>query len=173
MPDVDGNKFNSLEYTAIHGNGYSVTTDSDKRLSPCIGYWNYSGGSGSTTPTQPATESGGGGGGSGNTAQIGVYVNTGNQTWIDTNVTSNNSTLYFKTANGGEYPLSRTANNYFSTSVTLSVGDEITQFSIKDSTNSDYRTWTASPTFKVTSSMTSGGWNVTYSVNKDNNAMTC
>lgn len=172
--DGDGNRYNSVVYTAVHGNGWSVTSDSVQRLSPCIGYWDYNGGSGGGTPapTQAPTQSGGGGGGGGSTASIGVYVNTGNQTWIDTNCRSNGSHLYFKTANGGKHELSLAGSNYFSATVSLDVDDEITQFSIENSNNSEYRTWDASPTFKVISDYVTGGYNVTYSVNNDNNKMT-
>ena len=171
--DGDGNRYNSVVYTAVHGNGWSVTSDPVQRLSPCIGYWDYNGGSGggeSGGGGSGGGESGGGGGGS--TASIGVYVNTGNQTWIDTNCTQNGSHLYFKTANGGKHELNRTGSNYFSATVSLDVGDEITQFSIENSSNIVYRTWDASPTFKVTSDYVTGGYNVTYSVNNDNNKMT-
>ena len=171
MTDSDGNKYNALTYTALHGNNNSTTTASDKRLAPGVGYWDYSPGGGTPAPTQPSTQSGGGGS-SGLTANIGVYCNTGNQPWIDTNV-QNHEHLYFKTASGGKYELSPAGNNYFSTSVTLDVGDEITQFGIANSNNSEYRTWDASPTFKVTEAMVGGGWNVTYTVNQDNNKMTC
>ena len=68
--------------------------------------------------------------------------------------------------------MNRTGSNYFSATVSLDVDDEITQFSIENSNNSEYRTWDASPTFKVISDYVSGGYNVTYSVNNDNNKMT-
>lgn len=172
MTDTDGNKYNALTYTALHGNNNSTTTASDKRLAPGVGYWDYTPGGGTPAPTQAPTQSGGGGGSSGSTASIGVYVNTGNQTWIDTNCRSNGSHLYFKTANGGKHELSLAGSNYFSATVSLDVDDEITQFSIENSNNSEYRTWDASPTFKVISDYVTGGYNVTYSVNNDNNKMT-
>lgn len=173
MTDGDGNRYNSVVYTATHGNGLGLIQDSDpekekKRLAPGVGYWDYSPGGGTPTPTQAPTQPSGGG----SKALIGVYVKTGNQTWIDTNCRSNGSHLYFKTANGGKHELSRAGSNYFSASVLLDVGDEITQFSIENSINSEYRTWDASPTFMVSSDYVSGGYNVTYEVNNDNNKMT-
>ena len=169
--DDYGNHYNSVVYTAVHGNGHSITSDPKKRLSPCVGYWDY-GSSVTPTPTQaPATESGGGGGG-GTTAQIGVFVNTGEQTWIDNNCRPGNNHLYFKTANGEKKELTLIGSNYFSWSGPLAVGDEITVFTIEDNIGTQYRSWDASPTFEVTSEMVGGGWNVTYSVNRDNTKMT-
>lgn len=169
--DGDGNRYNSVVYTAVHGNGWSITSESKKRLSPCIGYWDYSPGGGTPAPTQAPTQSGGGGGSSGSTASITVNVSTNIQTWINTNVQNYGSHLYFKTANGGKYELNRIGENSFSKTVTLDVGDEITQFSIENSINSEYRTWDASPPFKITSEMVAGGCIANYYVNNDNNKM--
>ena len=51
---------NSLVYTAVHGNGYEITTTPSERLSPCIGYWSYDPGSGSSS-TGGGGQTGGGG----------------------------------------------------------------------------------------------------------------
>ena len=176
MTDNDGNKYNSVVYTATHGNGLGLIQETDpekakKRLAPGVGYWDYSGGGSTPAPTQAPTQSGGGGGSSGSTASITVNVNTNIQTWINTNVQYNGSTLYFKTANGGKYELDRIGENSFSKTVTLDVGDEITQFSIENNIGGEYRTWDASPPFKITSEMVAGGCNANYYVNNDNNKM--
>ena len=80
--------------------------------------------------------------------------------------------MYFKTANGEKKELTLIGSNYFSWSGPLAVGDEITVFTIEDNIGTQYRSWDASPTFEVTSEMVGGGWNVTYSVNRDNTKMT-
>lgn len=58
---VNGNR--SLVYTARRGNGYAVTDNTAQRLSPCIGYWDYSpsGSTVETTSPSPTTPTSGGG----------------------------------------------------------------------------------------------------------------
>lgn len=71
---VNGNR--SLVYTARRGNGYGKTDNTAQRLSPCIGYWDYSpGGSTVETTTPSVTTPTGGGGSSEDTVTTGVYLN--------------------------------------------------------------------------------------------------
>ena len=160
---ADGNTYNALVYTAIHGNGYSVTNTTAERLSPCVGYWNYSGGSGGSGGggTSPTT-SGGGGSGTGGEASysIGVNVNTANKTWIETNVNGGDK-LWFWT-NYGNYQLNHSGSNYFTWSGTLPANDQIIGFYITNSSGQGYYNFSVDRTFTVTAN-----WNVNYYINND------
>ena len=72
---VNGNR--SLVYTAKRGNGYGVTVDTAQRLSPCIGYWDYSpsGSTVETTAPSPTTPTSGGGSTEDPEINTGVYLN--------------------------------------------------------------------------------------------------
>lgn len=71
---VNGNR--SLVYTAKRGNGYGVTVDTAQRLSPCIGYWDYSpsGSTVETTAPSPTTPTSGGGSSEDPKINTGVYL---------------------------------------------------------------------------------------------------
>ena len=72
---VNGNR--SLVYTAKRGNGYGKTDDTAQRLSPCIGYWDYSpsGSTVETTAPSPTTPTSGGGSSEDPEIITGVYLN--------------------------------------------------------------------------------------------------
>lgn len=72
---VNGNR--SLVYTARRGNGYGKTDDTAQRLSPCIGYWDYSpsGSTVETTSPSPTTPTSGGGSVQDPEINTGVYLN--------------------------------------------------------------------------------------------------
>lgn len=72
---VNGNR--SLVYTARRGNGYAVTDNTAQRLSPCIGYWDYSpsGSTVETTAPSPTTPTSGGGSSEDPEINTGVYLN--------------------------------------------------------------------------------------------------
>ena len=157
--DSDGNKYNALIYTAVRGNGHGITNDSDKRLSPCVGYWNYesSGGGGNTNPTQPTTS--GGGGDTSTSYKIGVYVQT--KDWVDQNVQSG-IRFFCTTESGKDYELTRTGDKYFSGSFTMSKGDKIVGFYLL------YQGGSKSKIYAVTSKFTvSRECNVTFTMNND------
>lgn len=160
----DGNTYNALVYTVVHGNGYSVTDETAKRLAPCVGYWNYTGGSGGGGAVTPTTPGGGGGSGGGSTAtsySIGVNVNTSNKTWIETNV-NNGDKLWFWTQDGGNYELNHSGSNYFTWSGTLAANDEIVGFYITNSGGTGYKDFSVTATHVVTAN-----WNVNYYINND------
>lgn len=80
---VNGNR--SLVYTAKGGNGYGVTVDTAQRLSPCIGYWDYSpsGSTVETTAPSPTTPTSGGGSSEAPEINTGVYLDIpGNKQWL-------------------------------------------------------------------------------------------
>lgn len=80
---VNGNR--SLVYTARRGNGYGKTDSTFERLSPCIGYWDYSPGGSTVETTTPSTTTPTSGGGSSRRLQIntGVYLDIpGNKQWL-------------------------------------------------------------------------------------------
>lgn len=80
---VNGNR--SLVYTAKRGNGYGVTVDTAQRLSPCIGYWDYSPSGSTVETTTPSTTTPTSGGGSSEDLKIntGVYLDIpGNKQWL-------------------------------------------------------------------------------------------
>lgn len=117
--DNNGNRYNSVVYTAVHGNGYSVTSSTPQRLAPCVGYWDYTGGSGGGS-------SGGGGGSSASTYDVGVIVDS--KSWVGSNV-GNGSRLHFTTSSGGDYAFSTNTNTtHFEQHFDLNNGDEITGF---------------------------------------------
>lgn len=71
---VNGNR--SLVYTARRGNGYGKTDNTAQRLSPCIGYWDYSPGGSTVETTTPSTTTPTSGGGSSEDPEVntGVYL---------------------------------------------------------------------------------------------------
>lgn len=155
----DGNRYNALVYTAVHGNGYSVTDDTAKRLAPCVGYWNYSGGSGgggAVTPTIPS------GGGTATSYSIEVNVETTNKEWIYRDVSQYGSHLWFWTQDGGNYELSTNGSNKFKWNGTLAANDEIVGFYITNSSGNGYKDFSVSATHVVTAN-----WNVNYHVDND------
>ena len=80
---VNGNR--SLVYTARRGNGYGKTNSTFERLSPCIGYWDYSPGGSTVETTTPSTTTPTSGGGSSEDPKIntGVYLDIpGNKQWL-------------------------------------------------------------------------------------------
>jgi hypothetical protein len=80
---VNGNR--SLVYTAKRGNGYGKTDSTFERLSPCIGYWDYSPGGSTVETTTPSTTTPTSGGGSSEDLKIntGVYLDIpGNKQWL-------------------------------------------------------------------------------------------
>lgn len=86
---VNGNR--SLVYTAKRGNGYGVTDDTAQRLSPCIGYWDYSpsGSTVETTAPSPTTPTSGGGSSEDPKINTGVYLNIpDNKQWLRNYLTS-------------------------------------------------------------------------------------
>lgn len=164
--DNNGNRYNSLVYTAVHGNGHSMTSETPKRLAPCVGYWDCSGG-GTPAPTQAPTQSGGGGGSSSSTYNIQINVNDNTSAhWIQSNITNSHDELYFSTANGSSGQLTQNGTNKFTWSGSLSANDEITSFYLTNSSGSTYRTWIPSRIFTVTSD-----FNLSYYVNTQDQMM--
>lgn len=71
---VNGNR--SIVYTAKRGNGFGKTDNTAQRLSPCIGYWDYSpsGSTVETTTPSPTTPTSGGGSSEDPEVNTGVYL---------------------------------------------------------------------------------------------------
>ncbi len=163
----DGNTYNALKYTAVHGNGYSSTNVTSQRLAPCVGYWNYSGGSGGGDSGGGGSGGGSGGGdsGGGNSGSynINVNVDTSNKSWIETNVANSNNgdKLWFWT-NNGNFEMTHSSSNYFTWSGTLSANDEIIGFYITNSSGTGYKDFAVTATHTVTAN-----WNVNYYINND------
>lgn len=72
---VNGNR--SIVYTAKRGNGFGKTDNTAQRLSPCIGYWDYSpsGSTVETTSPSPTTPTSGGGSSEDPEINTSVYLN--------------------------------------------------------------------------------------------------
>lgn len=72
---VNGNR--SIVYTAKRGNGFGKTDNTAQRLSPCIGYWDYSpsGSTVETTAPSPTTPTSRGGSSEDPEVNTGVYLN--------------------------------------------------------------------------------------------------
>ncbi len=158
----DGNRYNALVYTAVHGNGYSETDVTSERLAPCVGYWNYSGGSGGGGTVTPTTPGGGGGGSTATSYSITVNVSTANKEWIYRDVDQYGSNLWFWTQDGGNYQLEKNGSNYFTWSGNLAANDEIVGFYITNSSGNGYKDFSVSATHVVTAN-----WNVNYYVDND------
>lgn len=80
---VNGNR--SIVYTAKRGNGFGKTDNTAQRLSPCIGYWDYSpsGSTVETTTPSPTTPTSGGGSSEDPEINTGVYLDIpGNKQWL-------------------------------------------------------------------------------------------
>lgn len=93
---VNGNR--SLVYTARRGNGYSKTDNTAQRLSPCIGYWDYSPGGSTVETTTPSTTTPTSGGGSSEDPEVNtsVYLNIpgNNKQWLRDYLKSGNYQPY-------------------------------------------------------------------------------
>ena len=119
---------NALIYTAIHGNKYSSTSNEAQNLSPCIGYWDYSAGSGSSSTGGGGQQTGGGSSSHENceVTVICLIPNdiAANKAWVKQN------TLLFETESGGSYTFANASwdNNAIQKTFTIPVGDKITKF---------------------------------------------
>ena len=91
---VNGNR--SLVYTARRGNGYSKTDNTAQRLSPCIGYWDYSPGGSTVETTVPsATTPTSGGGSSEDIVTTSVYLNIpDSRGWLRSDLATGRYTPY-------------------------------------------------------------------------------
>ena len=150
---------NALTYTAIHGNGYSVTSSSSERLSPCIGYWNFTAGSGSRS-SGGGGQSGGGGGSSATNCNLTVIARIPDgKSWV-----SATDTLGFETDAGNSYYFS---NNWTDNgkanelTVSLPVGEKIVRFCKKNSSANYYPFSGGTQTFTVPNS---NSYTVTYTL---------
>lgn len=152
---------NSLVYTAVHGNGYEITTTPSERLSPCIGYWSYDPGSGSSSTGGGGQT--GGGGSSSTTCSTTVILRVPNdlsgKEWV-----WNTDTVGFQTQNGHSYYFDSFSNRTASKTFDLEVGDKIVKM-IKHNSGGDYNAFNGgTATWTVPDSST---WTVTYTM--DNN----
>lgn len=156
--------YNSLVYTAVHGNKYSTTSVESQRLSPCIGYWSYDPGSGSSS-TGGGGQSGGGGGSSNTTCSTTVILRIPNdlngKEWV-----WNTDTVGFQTQNGHSYYFDNDSfnNRVAEKTFDLEVGDKIVKM-IKHNSGGDYNAFNGgTATWTVPDSST---WTVTFTM--DNN----
>ena len=149
---------NALVYTAIHGNGYSSTSVESERLSPCVGYWNFTAGSGSSS-SGGGQSSGGGGGSSVTNCNLKVIARIPDgKSWV-----SSTDTLGFETDAGNSYYFtdnwtdSGKANEL---TASLPVGEKIVRFCKKNSSGTKYYPFGGgTQTFTVPNS---NDWTVTY-----------
>lgn len=118
LTDSNNKTYNSTVYTAIRGNGYGDVSHSasdrfEKWLSPCIGYWGYTGSGGSGGGSSGGGgESGGGGGSSSGTYSVSVYVNTGQKNWPEQNANSG-SVMHIHFSDGSDFAMTHTGSNRF------------------------------------------------------------
>lgn len=92
----------SLTYTAKRGNGYGKVSETDseltkKRLSPCVGYWDYNSGGSTveTTATSATTPTSGGDTPVGKTVNTSVYLQIPeSKSWLREYLTSGNYDAY-------------------------------------------------------------------------------
>ena len=123
---------NALVYTAIHGNGYSTTSDESQRLSPCVGYWNFTAGSGSSSGG--GGQSSGGGGSSATNCSLEVIARVPNgKEWV-----YNTDTVGFETDAGKTYYFGNWSNKSSTVTVSIPVGEKIVRFCKKNSSGTKY-----------------------------------
>ena len=153
---------NSLVYTAIHGNGYSTTTVSSERLSPCVGYWDYTAGSGSSS-TGGGGQQSGGGSSSSSTCNVTVIARVPNdlsgKEWV-----WNTDKLGFETESGNSYYFDSWSDRTAQKTFTMNVGDKIVKF-VKTNNNgaTNYSPFSGgTQTFTVPNKST---YTVTYEMN--------
>lgn len=132
--DDDGNSYNAVTYTAIKGNGYGKVSDNDgkktmKRLSPCVGFWDYS--SGSVSPTESSTQaptqapSG--------KRQVEVNFATSQHTYVQNNYSYHGIYPYLVLSDGSEYKFDNPSVNAFKWSGQLDVGVQVSRVITKNS----------------------------------------
>lgn len=145
---------NALVYTAIHGNGYSSTSVESQRLSPCVGYWNFTAGSGSSS--SGGGQSSGGGGSSVTNCNLKVIARVPNgKEWV-----YNTDTVGFETDAGNTYYFGSWSDKSSTVTVSVPVGEKIVRFCKKNSSGTKYYPFSAgTQTFTVPSS---SSWTVTY-----------
>ena len=133
----------SLTYTAKRGNGYSTTTVESERLSPCIGFWDYTGSS-----------SGGGSSGGGGTTTGDITINATlkdctSSGWVYSNANAHDS-LYIVFDDGTSYKMSATANKYFSkTEIPASGSTKLKGFEMRNNAGTTYRTFYLSSSISI------------------------
>lgn len=150
---------NALIYTATHGNKYSSTSVESQNLSPCIGYWNYDPGSGSSSTGGGQT---GGGGSSVENCSLTVIARIpDSKMWV-----SSADTLGFETDAGNRYYFtsawtdSGKANQL---TASIPVGEKIVRFCKKNSGGTNYYPFSGgTQTFTVPNL---SSWTVTYTMN--------
>ena len=151
---------NALVYTAIHGNGYSSTSVESQRLSPCVGYWNFTAGSGSSSSGGGGQSSGGGGSSVTNCNLTVIARIPDGKSWV-----SATDTLGFETDAGNSYYFTNNwTDNGKANELTASipVGEKIVRFCKKNSSGTNYYPFSAgTQTFTVPSS---SSWTVTYTM---------
>lgn len=161
--DGDGNTYNAVTYTATHGNGYGYVPDDDaqkskKRLSPCIGYWDYTGEI--VTPTQAPTESG-----SVTPSKIRVGVSLDFKNWVSTDL-SGNYVMHMKTSLGDYTFTNNRSGDHLEQSFNLAVGEVIQRFYLQSPWNTkNIDMLDSSQQFTIPNS--SSGYNVGYTMNND------
>lgn len=155
---------NSLVYTAVHGNGYEITTKPSERLSPCVGYWDYSGDSGTSSGGGDSGGGESGGGSSSNTTCSTTVIlrvpnDLSGKEWV-----WNTDTVGFQTQNGDSYYFDSFSDRTASKTFNLEVGDKIVKM-IKNNSGGDYNAFSGgTDTWTVPDSST---WTVTFTM--DNN----
>ena len=150
---------NSLTYTAIHGNGYSSTSVESERLSPCVGYWNYTPGSGSSSTGGGGQQSGGGGSSTVTNCNVTIIARIPDgKSWV-----SSTDTLGFETESGNSYYFTGAWGDNgkaIQMTVSMPVGDKIVQFCKKNSSGTNYYPFNGgTQTWKVPNS---SSWTITY-----------
>lgn len=130
-------------YTALRGNGHGDVKDTDsqlqlKRLSPCIGFWDYTGSSGGSGSGGDNT-----GGGSSTKPMVNitlsVIIPTPEKEWIQKNLRDNSYDMYAIIETDGveaEYKLYTDPSNYDRCSkdgIHLKNGSKLVRFELKSS----------------------------------------
>lgn len=150
---------NSLTYTAIHGNGYSSTNVESRRLSPCVGYWNYTPGSGSSSTGGGGQQSGGGGSSTVTNCEVTIIARIPDgKSWV-----SSTDTLGFETESGNSYYFTGAWGDNgkaIQMTVSMPVGEKIVRFCKENSSGTNYYPFNGgTQTWKVPNS---SSWTVTY-----------
>ena len=149
---------NALIYTAIHGNGYSSTDVESERLSPCVGYWNFTAGSGSSSTGGGGQQTGGGGSSISNCNLTVIAQIPDGKSWVSTG-----DTLGFETDAGNSYYFTGSWSSdgkRIQLTASIPVGEKIVRFCRRNGSGTNYYPFSAgTQTFTVPNS---SSWTVTY-----------
>lgn len=138
--DLQETRGTSTVYTAVRGNDYGKVDEGQsdtekKRLSPCLGYWDYKKPGSGDSGSGDSGSGDSGDSGSGDMVGLGIALNTAAKPWIEQNATTG-SEMYVQLRGGATQKIPRVSENRFEISETaykVPKGSYIQTFYLKHS----------------------------------------